>query len=347
MQEPLYELPARLGWQKCYGEIIFHPDAPYLILSLTPVFPFCSDQLAERGIVWDLWRLMESVRSPGAHYILNSECGYPPDAYLEQAVLVSHPDRNTVVWELDIPGLRPALEEAVSDEEGHIRLIFTRDEYESDIRAMLRDVQMASRATVPVEAPRNTYGHPFLVSNYPDLRQLPIGEVEPTVHGDLDLEEFAVLDAGAEWPRAPLFATGTVLEIGFFGHELQRLDGHVRHDWIGRWFTRWEVLAAFRRWIEYVSRRFALRWYGIQEAVCGDPNEFVLLPAHDSDACHRAGEAFADALRRALSEAETAPGVTVRYVRHDIAGVGTGTTPAPPLRGHQADMEKGNGHPAL
>lgn len=321
MQEPLYELHARLGWNTHHNEIIVGPEMPYLIFSLTPVFPFCSDKLGDRGIVWDIWALMESVRKPGAHYVLNAECGYPPDAHIEQAVLVSHPDSNTVVWELDIAGLQPAIEDAITGEEGYIRLVFARDEYESDIRAMWREVQAASARTLPIEALRAD-DQAFFAQHFPDLHELPFGEFEPRVHGSVDLAEIATLDANAEWPRAPLLVPGTVLEIGLFGTELLRIDGQVRQDWIGRWFTRWVTLAAFRRWMNPVSRAYALRFQGIDGPGDGDPNEFVLLPGQDSAVCHRAGEAFAEALRHDLSEGETAPGVTVRYVRRGIPRAG-------------------------
>lgn len=328
MSEPLYEMSARLGWNTHYGEIIFDPEMPYLTFSLTPVFPYCSNKLADRGIVWDLWRLLESLRKPGAHYILNAECGYPPDAYIEEAVLVSHPDGNTVVWELDLGGLQPALEDVVTGEEGFIRLVFARDEYESDIRAMLREVQAAGNRTLPVEA-LSADDQAFLAQHMPNLHEVPLARFEPTVHGDIDLEEFAALDADAEWSRAPLFAPGTLLEIGLFGSELLRIDGQVERAWIGHWFTRWEALAAFRYWMKPVSRRYALRFRGIEASGDGDANEFVLLPGQDSEACHRAGEAFAEALRRGLGEGETAPGVKVRYVRCDLPQVSGGRRASP------------------
>ena len=322
MREPYIETQARLGWFSRHGEIIFDPDQPYVTYSLTPVFPYCSGKLAELGIVWDLWRLLDSVRRPGAYFILNSECGYPPDAYLEVSVLVSHPDSETVIWEIDIEGLRPALDTAFDGQDGFIRLVFRRDEYEADIRAMLREVQHAGRTLVPLERLRATHGYDHLVQHHPDIRALPVGVFEPTVHGDCDLDEFAALDAEAAWPREPIYPPGTSIEIGFFGTELYRIDGQTHHDWLGRWFTRWQVLDAFRQWMDHATKWFALRFVfrgtDVLVPVGADPNAYVLLPDRDVESCHRGGEAFAAAFQRGLEEGMTAPGVSVRYLRLDL-----------------------------
>ncbi|MBK8639357.1 MAG: hypothetical protein IPN92_14205 [Chromatiaceae bacterium] len=95
-QPPALELPGAIGWRAQYTEIIF-ADPPYLVLQATPVFPGGQGRLAARGIVWDPLALSESIVRPGAHYLLTSDCGYAPDAGIEEAVLVSHPDALTVV----------------------------------------------------------------------------------------------------------------------------------------------------------------------------------------------------------------------------------------------------------
>jgi len=315
MTKPFFETPARLGWRKRYGEVIFHPDAPCVTFSLTPVFPGCGDKLGEQGIVWDLWRLMESVRRPGAFSVINSECAYPPDAYIGTDVSVSHPDQETVVWELDCKGLSPALDDAFGHPDSFIRLVFERKAYEADVRAMLREVQKFARTPVPVADLAGAHNFGKLEKEYPGCRFVADFIFEPTVHGDCDAEEFCALDAEAEWPREPLFAPGTLIEIGLFGDRLLRIDGCLRHDWIGRWFTRWETLVAFRQWMSCVSRRWALSSNGITANMAADHNDFVLRPGQDGETCHRSGEAFAEVLRRCLSEGKTAPDVEVRYVR--------------------------------
>jgi len=314
MTKPFFEMPARLGWRKRYGEFIFYPDAPCVTFSLTPAFPGCGDKLGERGIVWDLWCLVESVRRPGAFSVINSECGYPPDAYIETNVSVSHPDDITVIWELDCKGLSPALDDAFVDLEGFIRLVFTRKAYETDVRGMLREVQNTARTPTPIADLAEAYDFEHLEKMYPDCRFVAEYRFEPTVHGGCDAEEFCALDAEADWPREPLFAPGTLLELGSVGDRL-RINGRPSHDWIGRWFTRWEALVAYHQWMGCVSKRRALTSNGITTNMVADHNEFVPHPGQDDETCHRAGETFADVLRRCLSEGKTAPGVEVRYVR--------------------------------
>lgn len=287
VQPPALELPARLKWSKRYGEIIFHPDSPWAVLSLTPDFPFCSPLLAERGIVWDLDALLGSVRRPGAGDILNCGCGIPDDADLEAPVLVSHPDAGTVVWELDIPGLRPALNDSVG-ETGFLRLVFGRMEYETDVRGLLKDVQAAARSRVPVEMLKDSYGYDAFLKAYPHLRELPVDELEPPFGNTDDIEKVLTVDADAPRPREPMFPAGTRIEIGPFGDHDWRIDGKApRLRWIGREFTRWETWAAYRRW------RYAFD--------------------QGPEAVREAGLAFADALRRGFMEGETAPGVEVQY----------------------------------
>lgn len=320
MRAPIFEVPARLGWRLNYGDIIFYPDAPAVICSMTPIFPGCSDNLVARGIVWDIGALLASVRRPGAHHILNCECGYPPDAELNEAVLVSHPDDETVVWELDIKGLLPALDDWLSVYEGFIRLIFSRQDYEADMRAMLREVQRTAQGNVAVSCLSGAYDHDYLVANYPKLEHIGVDYFEPTRHGDLDWEEWVEKGADGTWPRVPILPAGSRLEIGFFGEHLYRLDGQVQHDWLGRWFTRWTVLDAYRQWLEPVGRAFALPMLipDMKASAGVDPNVFVLFPGQDAELCHRAGEAFAAALRRSFLEGATAPEVTVCYLRRDL-----------------------------
>ncbi len=323
MRAPVFEVPARLGWRLRHGEIMLDPDAPILTYSLTPIFSGCADKLALSDIVWNLWALMDSVRRPGAHDILTCVCGYPPDAHLEEAVLVSHPDDETVVWELDIQGLKPALAEVPTDLEGFVRLVFRRPEYEADIRAMLREVRRVQGASLPVTDLVEVHGYGFLVEYHPEIRHVVADLFEPTVHGDDDGAAFARLDAEADWPREPLFPPGARVEIGFFGDAFYMVDGRASHVWIERWFTRWAVLDAYRQWDDPFVRAFALpRIYPGMKAPAGVArNEFVLLPGRDIETCHRAGEAFAAALQHAFLEGSTAPDVSVRYRRQELPRV--------------------------
>lgn len=166
--QPLFMLPSRIDWAIRFSEIIFD-EPPYLVLQAIPHFPAGNDQLAERGIVWDVFSLIDSIKRPGAYQVLTSDCDYAPDAGLEELILVSHPDASTVVWELDISGLYPALDNALVEKgPGFVRLVFARDQYEADIRALLRALQRAAQTPVATKTlDSQVYGLEYLLANYP------------------------------------------------------------------------------------------------------------------------------------------------------------------------------------
>jgi len=202
---PALTLPSRIGWQIYYSEIIFC-DPPCLVLQAVPEFAGGSHDLAQRGIVWDVFALIESIKHPGAHQVLTADCGYAPDVYIEERVLISHPDHNTVIWDLDITGLRPALDKTlIGDHEGFVRLVFVREQYETDIRALVRALQQAGRGPVPVTTlDSRTQGLKRLLADYPACDSLPVDELEPNVEGGMALERLLELDASEPWPRTPL-----------------------------------------------------------------------------------------------------------------------------------------------
>jgi hypothetical protein len=312
MTTPFVECAARLGWTHRFGQLIFYPDVPTVSFALTPVFPGCSDTLAYNCIVWNLWYLIDSVRRPGTHWILTCECGYSPDAEIEWGVLVSHPNENTVVWELDFAGLAPVCDEAFRHLDGFMRLTFDRTEYESDVRAMLREVQQTTRERVPFDQLVSLHGHANLEKEYPGCRHAVADRFEPTTHGDCDADEFLELDADAPWPREPMFAPGTVIELGNFR---TRVNGKESFDWIGRWFTRWEVLAAYRAWTDYTNYSTMHTGQGRQYRYTDDP---AIDPGRKVIIKNGHGEALVNAMRKCFAEGNTAPGVDVRYVQCDV-----------------------------
>lgn len=93
--EPVFQLPARLAWRVSCSEIIFS-DPPTLVLQAIPIFPLAHPLLAARGILWDPFSLLESLRRPGGHQVLTSACGIPDDAGLGERIQVSHPDAQTL-----------------------------------------------------------------------------------------------------------------------------------------------------------------------------------------------------------------------------------------------------------
>lgn len=321
------ESPARLGWQVRHSEAIFD-DPPYLVLQAVPDFPGCSARLQERGIVWDVFSLIDSVGRPGAHQLLTCECGYGPDAGLTEPVLVSHPDANTVVWELDIAGLRPALAERYAAiERGFVRLLFKRDECEADLRRLVADLQR--KATTPV----NTADLPaefnaqHLLGDASAPSQIQVGELEPDRQG-LALERLLALSATDAWPRTPLWPAGTLVEFGFFahgdGHSLVRVDGDVqRVRWAGELFSRWHVSAAFQTWTSHTQRAYWLATTAKVPSGVGQ-NAFVLIKEADRTRLHADGRSMAALFRAAMEECNTAPGVWVEYRECPIASLEAG-----------------------
>lgn len=324
-QSPLAEMSARIGWHVRISEII-HDDPPYLVMQSIPDFPGCHGELGERGIVWDVLTLVDSVKRPGAHQLITCECGYAPDAGLDEAVLVSHPDAQTVIWELDIAGLRPALDDSFADvEDGFIRLIFRREEYESDIRAMVSELQCVGKTSFSVHPETDEYGLQRLLHGhgfpFPDTSTIMVEQLEPDTKG-IALNRLLETGASAPWVPEPLWPKNTMVEFGFFskrdGHELMKIDDSDSGScWPGWYFTRWQALEAFRAWLSFVKRPWALS--GEQQAPAGvGKNEFVLLRETDRELCREAGRRFAAIIQSCCHEGNTAPDVTVLYADNTL-----------------------------
>ena len=175
----ILERAARLGWRLRFNDIMLLRRGFAVTCSMTPVFPGCSALLAERGIAWDLRALLASIERPGGRPILNSECGYPPDAYLNDHVLVSHPSPDRVAWDLDTRALAPALEADLVQGWDGLRLVFSRPEYERDIQAMLGEARAAMQRGVLLTELTQTHWVKMIKVHLPDTVHLPIYEFEP------------------------------------------------------------------------------------------------------------------------------------------------------------------------
>lgn len=259
---------------------------------------------------------------------MTCECGYAPDAGIEKPVLVSHPDAGTVVWELDIEGLLPALDDSCLPGRGFLRLVFPREDYEGCIGDMLRELRdWATRPNVSADL-SDVYDLEHLLKEYPDVQSIRVDELEPNLHGT-SLECLLDLDLDAPRQRTPIWPRGTAIDLGFFdigdGHELMAVDGEpLKGIWPGSYFTRWEALAAFRAWLATVRRGWSLP-AGFVRSTGDDKNRFVLLQASDRSKCHAAGRRLAQVLQACCDESATAPGVRVRYVEQalQVASVAT------------------------
>ncbi len=316
---PVREVAARLGWRVRYSELTL-ADPPYWTMQVTPVFPGCHAELFERGVVWDVFALIDAARRPGAHQVLTADCGYAPDVYIEASVQVSHPDACTIVWELDLPGLRPALDAALTagHGSGFVRLVFERAAYEADLRALLHALQARARAPVPADELATVQELEIPNRGGPPLSEIRIGLFEPEVDGPA-LARLLALNADAAWPREPVWPPGTRLEFGYFdgatGHEWMRVDGVVQKwVWPGRFFPRWEALHAFTTWVATTTQEPS--WPPTARPADGDmprANLRHLRQEADRQPCHEAGRRLAAVLQSCLDEGETAPGVSVHY----------------------------------
>lgn len=129
-------------------------------------------------------------------------------------MFVAHPDDETVVWKIGISDHWPALHERWRDKEGFLRLVFRREDYEADIRAMLEAV---------------------LTVGSPDLP--PVEEYEPdNQHGEA-YEWLQSWASANDWSRQPLLPEGTTLE---FLSDTDRLrDGKPLREYVPHLLTRW------------------------------------------------------------------------------------------------------------
>ncbi len=292
---PLAEFAGRLCWS--LGQETIHGEPPWLSIRLIPGFPGCNPAIADAGIVWDVLELFESARRPGAYQVLNCDCGYPPDAEIEAPVFVSHPDADTVIWEIDALALAHTLTPEWAGRHGFVRLVFSREAYEHDICAMLDAIRGA--------------GSP----------ELPVGELAPDV-GGMALDRALALDCELFGTHEPIEPPGTLLEFGFFGSNLLLINGKPDSGWPVRLFPCWSVYAAFRNWLGFVSRGFAVAISLDDETAGMDfsasmadavKNHFFLLRESERAACDLAGNDLASLMKAALNEGNAAPGVAVAY----------------------------------
>lgn len=211
----------RLGFRLVFQTI--HSDPPWQIVRLIPAFPEVYPDIEEKtDIVWDLPQLCDSIRKPGGYHVLNCSCGLSDHAGLKELAFIAHPDEETVVWELDLPGHYPALHERWEGASGFLRLVFNRAEYEADILAMLAAVLSAGSPELPVE------------------------EYEPdNKHGEA-YEWLQSLAAANDWSRQPILPEGTTLE--FLPDTNCLRDGKPLREYAPRLLTRWAAMQAYYHW---------------------------------------------------------------------------------------------------
>ena len=244
----------RLGYRLAFRPV--DADPPAQDVRLVPVFPEVRPDIGEATeIVWDLPQLCESIRRPGGYDVVNCACGLGDHSNLTSLAFVAHPDNDTVVWEIDIPGHRPALDERWQEASGFLRLMFLRADYEADIRAMLDAVVTA--------------GTPELL----------IDEYEPG-RGGCAWEHLQELAAANQWSRLPILRPGSVLEFQIMRNRFLLLDGKPGNMYAPRLFTRWSVSAAFNRWTDFFLMGRDLEEN--QRGACDEAGEAFVAALRDS-----------------------------------------------------------------
>lgn len=286
--EPLLTLSARLGWKLgrtyIYGDGGDKPPTEQ-ILKFNPAL---EGRLTLAGksddLVLDLKALIASAVSPGGYYLLNCECGCPDDAGIGEMIFVHHPDEHSIVWELDVQGLRAAMlnEDWLTQQNGYVRLVFERAQYEADVRRMMVEVKQQDAI-------------------------LELDEVAPQDYGFT--EYLLACDFDLPFVVDPLLPPGSHLEFRLEGSELCWLDGKRLLLWPTWLFPCWNVNQAFKSWLAFVKRG-----HGIKTAARPlEPNSFYLRDAHSRAACDAAGNALVEKLRACLNQGVHAPEITVSY----------------------------------
>ncbi len=285
---PLLALPARLGWElvstPIFGSAGSNQPSAQNIRFLPALD--CGLYLAGeyQDIVLDLAALLESARKPGGYFLLNCECGYPDDADIHELIFVQHPTPDSIVWELDVQGLRSALskETWLTHQNGYVRLIFERKQYETDLRRMVLEVKQAHASLELNEVAPNDYGFTEFI--------LTFDQDEPFV-------------------AEPILPPGSHLEFGFEGSELCWINGNRWDGWPTRLFPCWQVNQAFKAWVRFVQRGFAIK-DGAQSL---ETNHFYLLDENSRAACDMAGYALAEQLQACIARNVNQPEIVVSY----------------------------------
>lgn len=181
---------------------------------------------------------------------------------------------------------------------GFLRLIFSRDDYQWSIQAMIDAAKTANSPALPVE------------------------ELEPNRSGQAFEELLASDRDGTLGKRQALFDSKGTLEIGCFGSELLLLNGRPERRWPIALFPRWQCDAAFDRWLDFLQRGYQITQIAgqpsgeidIAEISKGErQNDFFLFRAAQRNDCNAAGEELAAQLRAAWAESGAAPDAEVRY----------------------------------
>lgn len=280
--EPLLILPARLGWRLdrtfIYGDGGERPPTEQE-LKFIPALECGLDMAGEYGdIVLDPLTLLESAKRPGGYFLLTCECGYADDADIHEQIFVQHPSPEQIVWGVDVQGLRSALvkETWLTHQDGYVRLVFERAQYESDLRRMVADAQEENtKMELYGIAGRGDYGF---------------------------VERVLAFDFAAPFVSEPVLPPGSHLEFRVEEDEYCWLGGKNLRGWPPHYLPCWNANRAFRTWTQHFERGYA-----------GHPNHFYFRSEAEREACDAAGRKMVEVIQHCLETGSFLPGGTVSF----------------------------------
>lgn len=125
-----------------------------------------------RQVVLDLKELLESASKPGAYFLLNCECGLADDAGIMEEIVVQYPNAHFIVWEFEAQAYRALLQQdsRFAKRNGHVRLLFIREQYETDLQCMVDEAKLANGRLELCDIAPNDYSFSeYLLSGNADL----------------------------------------------------------------------------------------------------------------------------------------------------------------------------------
>lgn len=263
MKGALQTYPVALEWQPGFLDLNTQPPSrdlffqPRLRLCLPEVdpllkryqpsmLPFAAgealrDKWAADDFVWDLDALVRSARRPGAYYLLNCSCGIPSDSEITEPILVSHPNKDKVNWDIDLQGYRHWwLAESDGRKwpqiDGYITLRFDRAQYEAALFAMLEQVESSLSA------------HPEIDEIYPQTREMGayFDDYQPWVNQ---------LRTLLSSPRQPALAGAHTAQLNVANPYASQVIGANARCEIHRLCSSWTSFDVFRRWCQDTDPR--------------------------------------------------------------------------------------------
>jgi len=299
---------AEFGWVFRIVDPTEYNDEISADVVLEPRVPYCESDLYDKGIVFDLRALIDSVSRPGCHFIFNCICGIHDCVGLDDGVHVAHPNTKQIIWELDIERCAPVLQPDFR-ESGFVRLIFDRAQYLRSVQSMLEEIKSLAALPQPLEC-CDRQDQPGRVATYAKrFGQLKVDGIQPAFDNDESLTTLLTVAPSLDWRARPMVSPGSRIAVGLFGDSTMTVEGDAAPEWLPRWFTRCSVSRAWADWpVQWLSG--PVEDGGIAPESAAGWRRPAAIEAEHFD---RLGRRFAELFARSLQEGITAPDVEVTY----------------------------------